>query len=198
MITFDWGARSRAPRPAGCSSGCNRSAVGEGRGEARVVRVAADQVVGRDAEDAPGRFVRRDHRARAVLEHDALVEDVHQLAVAGCFVMRRVRRPLRGNGTRAMWGFRADPIPRPCRRRTRRPEIRTSSGDEPCRRRHASVGARSSVPMSLVKVLPFPVHSGGDYLAAALLVVAPFALNFSVPRAGWRRSTWSWASRCSR
>jgi hypothetical protein len=34
-------------------------------------------------------------------------------------------------------------------------------------------------PLGVVKVLPFPVHSGGDYLAAALLLVAPWALNFS-------------------
>ena len=33
-------------------------------------------------------------------------------------------------------------------------------------------------PLGLLKVLPFPVHSAGDYLAAGLLVVAPFALNF--------------------
>jgi hypothetical protein len=30
----------------------------------------------------------------------------------------------------------------------------------------------------VVKVLPFTVHSAGDYLAAALLVAAPFVLNF--------------------
>jgi hypothetical protein len=34
-------------------------------------------------------------------------------------------------------------------------------------------------PLGMVKVLPFPVHSGGDYLAAALLLFAPWALNFS-------------------
>jgi hypothetical protein len=34
-------------------------------------------------------------------------------------------------------------------------------------------------PLGVVKVLPFPVHSAGDYLAAALLLVAPWALNFS-------------------
>ncbi len=34
-------------------------------------------------------------------------------------------------------------------------------------------------PLGVVKVLPFPVHSGGDYLAAALLLVAPWVLNFS-------------------
>jgi hypothetical protein len=34
-------------------------------------------------------------------------------------------------------------------------------------------------PLGVVKVLPFPVHSGGDYLAAVLLLFAPWALNFS-------------------
>ena len=34
-------------------------------------------------------------------------------------------------------------------------------------------------PLGLVKVLPFTVHSAGDYLAAALLIIAPFALHFS-------------------
>ena len=34
-------------------------------------------------------------------------------------------------------------------------------------------------PLGIVKVLPFPVHSGGDYVAAALLLAGPFALNFS-------------------
>ena len=33
-------------------------------------------------------------------------------------------------------------------------------------------------PLGVVKVLPFPVHSGGDYLAAALLFASPYALNF--------------------
>jgi hypothetical protein len=33
-------------------------------------------------------------------------------------------------------------------------------------------------PLGVVKVLPFTVHSAGDYLAAALLIGAPFALNF--------------------
>jgi hypothetical protein len=33
-------------------------------------------------------------------------------------------------------------------------------------------------PLGVLKVLPFTVHSAGDYLAAALLIVAPFALNF--------------------
>jgi hypothetical protein len=33
-------------------------------------------------------------------------------------------------------------------------------------------------PLGVAKVLPFTVHSAGDYLAAALLLLAPFALNF--------------------
>jgi hypothetical protein len=33
-------------------------------------------------------------------------------------------------------------------------------------------------PLGVAKVLPFTVHSAGDYLAAALLLVSPFALNF--------------------
>lgn len=34
-------------------------------------------------------------------------------------------------------------------------------------------------PLGVLKVLPFKVHSAGDYLAAALLVASPFALGFS-------------------
>ena len=34
-------------------------------------------------------------------------------------------------------------------------------------------------PLGVFKVLPFTLHSAGDYLAATLLVVAPFALNFN-------------------
>lgn len=60
---------------------------------------------------------------------------------------------------------------------------------------HGSTGARATgvvvgavvlivsmltqYPLGVVKVLPFTVHSAGDYLAAALLLAAPFALNFS-------------------
>ena len=33
-------------------------------------------------------------------------------------------------------------------------------------------------PLGVLKVLPFTIHSAGDYLAAALLVLSPFALNF--------------------
>jgi hypothetical protein len=34
-------------------------------------------------------------------------------------------------------------------------------------------------PLGVLKVLTFTIHSAGDYLAAALLLFAPFALNFS-------------------
>lgn len=34
-------------------------------------------------------------------------------------------------------------------------------------------------PLGVIKVLPFKVHSAGDYLAAALLVASPFALGFA-------------------
>jgi len=34
-------------------------------------------------------------------------------------------------------------------------------------------------PLGVLKVLPFTVHSAGDYLAAALLIIAPFALGFT-------------------
>src|SRR3954453_13028409 len=42
----------------------------------------------------------------------------------------------------------------------------------------AVVSMLTRYPLGVVKVLPFPVHSAGDYLAAALLVIAPFALSF--------------------
>ncbi len=41
------------------------------------------------------------------------------------------------------------------------------------------LSALTRYPLGIVKVVPFPVHSAGDYLAAALLIVAPFALGFS-------------------
>ena len=41
------------------------------------------------------------------------------------------------------------------------------------------VSMLTKYPLGVVKVLPFTVHSAGDYLAAALLLIAPFALNFS-------------------
>lgn len=34
-------------------------------------------------------------------------------------------------------------------------------------------------PLGVVKVLPFTLHSAGDYLATALLLVAPFTLGFA-------------------
>jgi hypothetical protein len=42
-----------------------------------------------------------------------------------------------------------------------------------------AVSAATKYPLGVVKVLPFTIHSAGDYLAATLLVVAPFALGFS-------------------
>src|SRR4051794_37935717 len=39
-------------------------------------------------------------------------------------------------------------------------------------------------PLGVVKVLPFQVHSAGDYLAAALLLAAPFTLHFNSSDAG--------------
>lgn len=41
------------------------------------------------------------------------------------------------------------------------------------------VSAITKYPLGLKKVLPFTLHSAGDYLAATLLLVAPFALNFN-------------------
>ena len=46
------------------------------------------------------------------------------------------------------------------------------------------VSALTRYPLGIVKVLPFPVHSGGDYLAAALLIAAPFVLNFASAEGG--------------
>ena len=42
-----------------------------------------------------------------------------------------------------------------------------------------AVSMLTRYPLGVFKVLPFTVHSAGDYLAAALLVIAPFALNFN-------------------
>lgn len=42
-----------------------------------------------------------------------------------------------------------------------------------------AVSMLTRYPLGVLKVLPFTVHSAGDYLAAALLVVAPFALDFN-------------------
>ena len=46
------------------------------------------------------------------------------------------------------------------------------------------VSVLTKYPLGVFKVLPFTVHSAGDYLAAALLIVAPFALNFRDGDAG--------------
>ena len=42
-----------------------------------------------------------------------------------------------------------------------------------------AVSMLTRYPLGVVKVLPFQVHSAGDYLAAALLLAAPFALHFN-------------------
>ena len=42
-----------------------------------------------------------------------------------------------------------------------------------------AVSMLTRYPLGVVKVLPFTVHSAGDYLAAALLVLSPFALGFN-------------------
>ena len=41
------------------------------------------------------------------------------------------------------------------------------------------VSALTRYPLGIAKVLPFTIHSAGDYLAAALLVLSPFALGFN-------------------
>src|SRR4051795_5001637 len=41
-----------------------------------------------------------------------------------------------------------------------------------------AVSMLTKYPLGVLKVLPFTVHSAGDYLAAALLLAAPWALNF--------------------
>jgi len=46
------------------------------------------------------------------------------------------------------------------------------------------VSMLTKYPLGVKKVLPFTVHSGGDYLAAALLILAPFVLNFRDSDAG--------------
>jgi hypothetical protein len=42
-----------------------------------------------------------------------------------------------------------------------------------------AVSMLTRYPLGVVKVLPFQVHSAGDYLAAALLLAAPFTLHFT-------------------
>jgi hypothetical protein len=43
----------------------------------------------------------------------------------------------------------------------------------------AVVSALTRYPLGIVKVLPFTVHSAGDYLAVVLLIASPFSLRFS-------------------
>jgi hypothetical protein len=47
-----------------------------------------------------------------------------------------------------------------------------------------AVSMLTRYPLGVAKVLPFTVHSAGDYLAAALLVLAPFVLGFTDTDAG--------------
>ncbi|HEX6310649.1 MAG TPA: hypothetical protein VF152_03405 [Acidimicrobiia bacterium] len=42
-----------------------------------------------------------------------------------------------------------------------------------------AVSMLTKYPLGVVKVLPFTLHSAGDYLAAALLIVSPFALGYT-------------------
>src|SRR5204863_4922279 len=42
-----------------------------------------------------------------------------------------------------------------------------------------AVSMMTQYPLGVVKVLPFTVHSAGDYLAAALLLGSPWVLNFA-------------------
>src|SRR5213080_4816700 len=41
------------------------------------------------------------------------------------------------------------------------------------------VSMLTKYPLGVAKVLPFTIHSAGDYLAAALLLGAPWVLNFA-------------------
>ena len=41
------------------------------------------------------------------------------------------------------------------------------------------VSMLTKYPLGVAKVLPFTVHSAGDYLAAALLIISPFALGYT-------------------
>src|SRR5436189_4091490 len=42
-----------------------------------------------------------------------------------------------------------------------------------------AVSMLTKYPLGVIKVLPFTIHSAGDYLAAALLLGAPWVLNFA-------------------
>jgi hypothetical protein len=47
-----------------------------------------------------------------------------------------------------------------------------------------AVSMATKYPLGVVKVLPFRIHSLGDYAAAALLIGAPFALGFNTSDSG--------------
>jgi hypothetical protein len=47
-----------------------------------------------------------------------------------------------------------------------------------------AVSLITNYPLGALKILPFQVHSAGDYLAAALLLAAPFTLHFNHGDAG--------------
>lgn len=47
-----------------------------------------------------------------------------------------------------------------------------------------AVSLLTRYPLGVIKVLPFTVHSAGDYLAATLLVASPFALGFATTDGG--------------
>ncbi len=59
------------------------------------------------------------------------------------------------------------------------------------------VSMPTKYPLGVKKVLPFTVHSGGDYLAAALLLLSPFALDFRDSDSGPSIFYTSPASQCS-
>ena len=46
------------------------------------------------------------------------------------------------------------------------------------------VSMATRYPLGIFKVLPFTIHSAGDYLAAGLLIAAPFVLNFASAEGG--------------
>jgi len=46
------------------------------------------------------------------------------------------------------------------------------------------VSMLTKYPLGVAKVLPFAVHSAGDYLAAALLIISPFALSINSDEPG--------------
>jgi hypothetical protein len=46
------------------------------------------------------------------------------------------------------------------------------------------VSVLTRYPLGIFKVLAFTIDSAGDYLAAALLIMAPFALNFAGSESG--------------